>query len=412
VALSQIDLTTYSAALKELYDGQKVINLVYKKNPLLAMVTKDTKSGGKYIPVPVQYGVTQGRSATFATAQTNQTGAALAEFLLTRKSDYSLATLDNHTLEATANDAEAFVAAATTQVDSAFRSLVLSAASALYRAGSGIIGQITSITTGAIVLADASTGNQFEVGMTLQASPNSDASSPRAAAGYVIAVARSAATGATSVTVSASYNGAAGSPALWVANDYLLVAGDGGAKMSGLAGWCPTTAPSGGDNWYGVNRSVDSRLYGVIYDGSAQSIEEALIDASNYCAEQGGSPNKFFTNYRSYSALVKSLGSKVQYVDLESDVGIGFRGIRVHGDDGEIDVIPDRNCPGQIGYLLDLDSWKLRSVNEVPHIVTYGREGLEMLRVSNADAVELRVAYYANLACNAPVFNSVIKLPN
>ena len=60
------------------------------------------------IPVPLQYGVSQGRSAVFATAQTNQTAASLAEFMLTRVSDYSVATIDNHTLEATQDDAEAF----------------------------------------------------------------------------------------------------------------------------------------------------------------------------------------------------------------------------------------------------------------------------------------------------------------
>ena len=139
-------------------------------------------------------------------------------------------------------------------------------------------------------------------------------------------------------------------------------------------------------------------------------IEEAAIDLSNLTAEAGGSPSKLFTGYRTYGALVKSLGSKVEYVDLETDVGVGFRGVRIHGDDGDIDVIPDRNCPAKLGYLLDMDTWTIRSVGDVPHIVTYGKEGLEMLRVSNQDAAEVRIAYYANLECNAPGWNGVVQL--
>jgi hypothetical protein len=52
-------------------------NLVYKNNPFMAMIKKNTDFGGKYKPVPIQVGVSQGRSAVFATAQANQTAASL-----------------------------------------------------------------------------------------------------------------------------------------------------------------------------------------------------------------------------------------------------------------------------------------------------------------------------------------------
>lgn len=40
-----LDLTAMNAALKELYDGQVVENLVYNDNPFLAMVPKKTDFG-------------------------------------------------------------------------------------------------------------------------------------------------------------------------------------------------------------------------------------------------------------------------------------------------------------------------------------------------------------------------------
>ena len=44
------------------------------------------------------------------------------------------------------------------------------------------------------------------------------------------------------------------------------------------------------------------------------------------------------------------------------------------------------------------------------HILTYGLEGLEGLRVGTADALEIRIGYYGNLVCNAPGWNCVVVL--
>ena len=409
--MANLDLTAASALLKQYYHGQKVTNLVFKKNPFFAMVKKNTKAVGEVIPVPVQFGVSQGRSATFATAQANQTAASLSKFLLTRKSDYSLATITNETIEATKGDAGAFLNASKLLVDAAYQSIVLSAASALFRAGTGTIGQIAAsgtITGGVLPLADATQALNFEKGMSIKASTG-DGSGLRATPLYVIAVDRSAGT----ITMSDTQGGTAYNvtSASWALSDYLSVEGDYNAKMSGLGAWLPIVRPTSSDNFYGVNRSQDAdRLAGVYHDGSADSIEEALVDISAKCSERGGSPNKAFMSFTSFRALVKALGSQVQYVDLDSDAGVGFRGVRINGDSGEIDVIPDRNCPPQLCYMLDMDTWTLDSVGEVPHIVTYDKEGLEMLRVSNADAAEVRIAYYGNLECNAPGFNGVCKL--
>lgn len=391
---------------------QKVLNEVYKTNPTLAMMPKMTEAGGKYYPQPVQIGVSQGRSATFSTAQTNQTSDIFREFLVTLASDYSLATLDNKTLLSARTDKQAFVNAAKVQVDGAIRSIKNSLGSALFRSGTGSIGQIGSITTGVIVLASALDVVQFEIGMVIQANAT-DGGSPRAALGYVISVDRSAGT----VTVSASLGGSAGSPASWAASDYLLVQGDVNAKIAGLAGWLPFSAPTSGDNWYGVDRSIDTvRLAGNRKDASNQSIEEGLQDFLTQIAINDGAPDYFITNPNSYVALQKALGSKAQIVELAAEMGkdyravVGFKALEIQMSGMTVKVLQDRNCPALYGYALQMDTWKLISLGDAPQILTYGAEGLEVLRVSNADAAELRVGYYANLVCNAPAYNGVIKL--
>lgn len=397
---SILDLPAGNAALKEWYDGQKVQNMTYAKNPGLALIPKDEDTGGKYYPVPVQYEVNQGRSSTFANAQGNQTPLALAEFLVTRKSDYDIATIDNQTLEASMSDKGAFMRLGTRMVDSAIRGCTISAASALYRAGTGTIGRISNITSGVITLTNPADVSQFGVNQTLQAN-STDGGTPRAALGYVIA--RSVRNGTVTVSATA-IGGAAGTPSGWTTNDFLLVQGDNNSKISGFAAWLPLTDPSSSDNFYGVNRSADYRLYGVSYDGSGQAIEEALIDHSMLLAREGADASTFLTNFGSRAALGKALGTRREYVDLQGPAGIGFRAIVVDGAGGPIKVLADRNCQVATGYMLQMDTWKLISIGPVPKVLRY-EDRLELLRVYNQDSAECRVGAYYNLVNDAPGWN-------
>lgn len=404
---SYLDLSSMNAALKELYDGQVVENLVYADNPTLALLKKNTDFGGKYKPIPIINGVSQGRSSVFANAQGNQTPVQIQSFLLTRTSDYSIATIDNQTMLASRTDKMSFLEGAKIVIDGAIRSATNSLSSALFRSGTGSIGQISgSVSTGVITLVNAPDVVQFEIGMTLQANASDGGATPRSALGYVIAVNRQAGT----VTVSTSQGGAAATPSGWSGNDFLLVQGDNNAKLKGLAAWIPGSAPASTDNFFGVNRSVDTvRLAGLPYSGSSQSIEEALIDSSALLAREGGKPDVFVTNFASYSALEKALGAKVQYVDMKANAEIAFRGIMVNGANSMIRVYPDRFCQATTGYLLQMSTWTLEGLGDCPQILRYG-DGLEMLRVFNADAGEVRVGYYAQLACNAPGWNANVAL--
>lgn len=404
--MSQIlDAAAMNAALKELYDNQTVENLVYNDNPFLAMIRKNTDFGGKYKPVPIITGASQSRSSSFSNAQTNQSPVQIESFFLTRASDYSIAQIDNQTMLASKTDKMSFLEGSKVLIDGAITSITLSLSSALFRSGTGSIGQISSISTGAIVLSDVNSIVQFERNMVLQASAT-DGGSLRAGVGYVISVDRSAGT----MVVSTSYGGSPATPSGWVANDFLLVQGDSNAKIKGLLAWLPSSAPTSGDNFFGVDRSVDStRLAGVRYNGSSQPIEEALIDASSLLAREGGKPDVCIMSYASYSALEKSLGAKVQYVDLKGPAEIAFRGIEINGANSRIKCFPDRSCPSRTAFLLTMKSWCLESLGDAPQILRYG-DGLEMLRVYNADAGEVRVAYYAQLSCNAPGWNANVSL--
>lgn len=401
---AQLDMPAAGAMLKEYYDGQKVENTSQRKNVTLAMLPKDTDAEGKYVPVPTVYEVSQGVSATFADAQGNQSPPQFAEFLLTLRPDYSISSITEQARVSSGSNVGAFMKMATAVYDGALEASAKSASSAIFRAGTGSVSSISSITAGVITLNNPADIAQFSVNQTLQASAT-DGGSPRAARGWVIA--RNVIAGTVTVSATAM-GGAAGSPTAWAANDFLLRQGDSNAKMSGFPAWLPTTAPGTTDNFYGVNRSVDTRLYGLAYPGQQQSVEEALIDCSMLVARENGDPRHHFTNYGSQAALVKALGARREYVDWEKEGVIGFRGVKIQGPQGVIESYPDYSCEAVRGFLLQLDSWCLYSVGgAVPHIKKY-QDGIEMFRISNADAMELRVGYYGNLACRAPGFNAGI----
>lgn len=56
-----------------------------------------------------------------------------------------------------------------------------------------------------------------------------------------------------------------------------------------------------------------------------------------------------------------------------------------------------------------MNVWKLYSLGQVPKIFKY-KDGIEMLRLGNADAMELRVGAYSQLGCSAPGWNSQLAL--
>ena len=401
MATSQ-SVANFAAALKQHYTNERIENMVYKDNPFLAMISKYENFGGENLKLPIKWGNPQGRSADFALAQGSKYASSISAFLLTRQADYSLASINNQVLEASKGNANAFMEAATTEIDGAIASASRSLAIGLFGDGSGAIGQVTTGgTVTSFTLKQVDDVTNFEVGMTLQFNTNKTGNSgtlaPSGTAGLLV----SAVNRDTGVITHAS--GTIGT------NDYVYQIGDYDAKIKGLDAWLPSTAPGSTDSFFGVERDLDAtRLAGIRFNGESLPLEEALIGAASRCAREGGKPDVCFVNYSNFADLEKALGSKVSYVDEKVNPSIGFRGILIHGPRGPIKVIPDQNCPKDVAYMLDMSVWKLYSLGKAPKILD--SDGLRFLRESAADAVEVRVGYYAQLGCRGPGYNVRIAL--
>lgn len=294
--------------------------------------------------------------------------------------------------------------AATTEIDGAIHSAARSLAIAMYRSGSGSIGQVdasTTLSSSVIQLKNIDDVTNFEVGQKLVFSTADGGGSVESGSVTISGVDRDLGTVTVSTTLNVSV------PTI-ASQDYIFVQGDYDAKLKGLQAWVPNSAPSSSP-FFSVDRTADvTRLGGIRFDGSAMPIEEALVSAASRVAREGGKPDYCFLNYTKFAELEKALGSKVQYIDVKANAEIGFRGIVINGPRGPIKVVPDQNCPSDRAFMLQLDMWKLYSLGKAPKI--FDADGMKLLRDSNADSVEVRVGYYAQIGCRAPGWNANIKL--
>lgn len=398
-----LDMTSFDAALKEHYTKEQIYNLVYKTNPTLALIKKVTNAGGKRIPFPVIYGNPQNASADFATAQGVASDSSIDSWDMTRTKYYSHVYIDNETLHASKGGDNAFMEAVT-EIDRGIQTLGRRLAVTAFRSGWGDIGVIQTINSSVIQLATVSDVHNFEKGMSLVFASTQASSTLRSATGVkVTAVNRSQGT----VTIASTPGGV-------VAGDWIFIAGDREDSatpvrkcVAGFDAWLPTTRPSS-TAFFGVDRSVDDRLAGLRFDGTTVPIEEALVNAANNIGAMGGKTSHFVMSYDKYAALANSLGTKVQYVDVKTDAGVGFTGIKVFTPGGAASVLPDQNCPSNRAYALQLDTWRLLCIDDTA--VTIDDDGNKMLRQATSDSYEVRNRFYGNLVCLAPGYNAVISL--
>lgn len=431
---------TNVATLKELYsdDAWVMKDLVFDRNPALALIDKDeTEMGmaGKYFPIPAMTDTGAGRSANFGNAQQYQTPPVTVEFQVTRVQNFSLATLTGDFLRASAQNIGAFMPGAELNVKSAFKSIGNDLAHDIFSDGSGTRGSYGlgagSIASGVITLDSLSQVYQFSIGMALNTFSISGLTptiSTGGALGFVIAVDTSAGT----VTVSATQGGAAGNPASWSTSfPYISQVGDTNfvsnglssanmLKVAGFGAWIPSVVPGGSDNFFTVNRSTSpTKLAGLRFTGTQESIQDALIDGVNQLAANGseaGDPDFIFINPVSYQTLVKQLTAQGQYqmikAKINEDVSISFKALVLPTANGEIAILQDRNCPSQTAYIITLKTWKLRTLGKCPQFLTYpGFYDQLGIPVPGSDAIQLQVGYYGNLTCCAPGANAVVSLP-
>ena len=415
-------IANFDPALKNIYDPRNVGDTTLKSRVLFGMLPKFGEFGGREMPIVSQFGNPQGRSAEFTKAQANITAPSMQDFRLTRVNNYSLARISGEVMEATASDRMAFLGAAKTSIDGALNALANSVETQLFRSGTGSIGTIGSFpaattnptSSGDVVaLTDPEDIVNIELGMKLVFSTGDGAAVGSATELKVTAVNRS--TG--QFTCSGDIDSVSAALA-----DHIYQSGDeqnGGTAakaISGLSAWCPSTVTSAA--FFGVDRTVDTRLSGNFYDASGGTdIADALLIGASISAREGASASTVILHHTQMRALQQELGSAHRYSEVNAQsvkgtvANIGYRGISVQSDAGEVTVVSSNRCQGDVAWMLDMSTWTLSTIQEPIRVLNSDpKSKTPLLTVHNDDAGEARCVFRGNLGCHSPGFNTRIAL--
>lgn len=400
--------TSIDAVLKQWYTDQRVKLMQYGESTLLAVMPRMTSFKGRNLPIPILFSTPAGRAVTVSGAQGKALPSRSEDFVLTRAKDYAVVTIDNEAMEASEGDKAAFVSAKVTEIDGMFKMLVRSLSTAMYGTGSGSIGQVATsgISTVTLTLADPEQVVNFDIDMEVSAS-SAEASGALSGTATITSINRDDGKLITDSNWASQISGITD-------GSYLQSSGDLAAKVVGLGGWIPSSAP-GATSFFGVDRSVETtRLGGVRISTTVApaglAFEERILRGVSRVAREGAKSDLFVCNFAQYANLQSSLGTRVQYGEVPTNDGeFGFRSIQITCGTSVVDVLADAYCPSNVGFILQKDTWKLYSLGDVPRFEN--SDGLQMLRQSTADGVEVRAKYYAQLGCVAPGYNGRMTLP-
>lgn len=365
-------------------------DLVYKQSQFFMELDKDTSFEGSTYNHTILITDVAGASNTFSSASNGSSPLQNKQFAVAMKPVYSVAGIDRIVIKTAHGGDGSNANALKTTTDSTVRAASNLLAKQLTNAG-GALGQVNSTAnTQTIPLVNPADVTKFEVGDVLNFASATSGGTLRGGGltTTIVAVDRNAGTLSGSAYLNAN------SIAL---NDWLVPAGVYNNTLKSVGDWIPATAPSVGESFLGIDRSVDSRAYGIIYDATGLSVEDAIINGCAAAAERGGYPDIALMSPRKYAQLQKELGDRKQFTDVKSQDGtVGFRNIVL--DDG-MRIVRDQWTPDNAIFLLVKSDWQLKSAGPA---VTLFDDDVPMLRQSAGDGYELRCGGYSGLLCKAP----------
>ena len=397
--------STLSALVKLTYTSKGVQNVAYNKKhrPLFSRLNKNKSFSGSGHVIPVIYSDGKGRSATFSTAQATALNSKQVAFSVDTVVNYSDALITRDLIRRTAKDEGAFVKAMKHAIDSQINNHSNDIESNLFRDKIGNIGTVSTIASGVVTLVQAGDVVNFSVGQEVVfAATSASALRDSGASGAITVVNVDAGT----FTIGSTPSGTAASDLIWTKGDY--VSASDVLKISGLQSWIPAADPSS-TAFFGVDRSVDpSRLGGHRVSGSLSDIKGSIYDgcAKLFRHAMGGEMVAYMS-----PETFRLLNAELSMDVLRNPSGegkAGYESIAIISPLGSLECVPAPFCPDGIVFILDMSSWELLSMGEVPSIID--DDGLMVERLYNGDSFEVRIASDCNLASHAPGNNCRVDL--
>lgn len=406
-------LTNQSPVLKRLYPNG-VAEMLYKNSRLFQNCKKDTQFLGEDRAVVVHISGTNGGSATFADALASQNATRKVRFIVNRKREYQIYSVDGEAAAATNGDKGSLVRLLKEEMDKAMYRFGRSMAKRASGKGGGAIGVIssgTNLASTTLTFASRTDVQWVEVGDQLQFA-DGDGTDPSADpadlldGGEVLTVV-SVDRAAGSITVSAALNTISGI----ATGDYVFRRGDYSKAMTGLRGWAPEVAPSASESFFGVDRTDYDvlRLSGFRYNVNGGQKEAGVINGCAEAALHGIEAEMLYVNPIDYADFVNELGANRQRNSSE-DGKTGFKMIEIHtpaASGGTLKVVSEASIPQGYGWAITNSEFCLRTAGECPSRLDHGvgTRGLQIPQ--DDDAIQGRLGCYGNFTHDNPG-NSII----
>lgn len=377
-----------------------VADTVYKKSVGLSDCKKKTDFGGEGAHINIATSGTAGGSADFPTALANQGPSTQKRFFVTHRTEYQIASVTGQAIATSMNDKMAILKVLKVEMDKANYKFGQALSAKFHGNAGGALGQISAtsnVATVTITLATPADIIKFEIGDWVQtASDNGSGASPAGVNGggaqaQILNLDR----GTGTLTLSSAWSTAIPATA---ASHFIFRPGDYANAFTGLGGWNPITAPTGGDSFFSMDRSIGdlTRQAGDRYSAnSGGSFEDSLLNATAQAAMLNSRLPRGYVNPLDFNSLVKELGSK-RIVDASVREGTtGFKGVQVYTGMGVTEVVADPFMPKGFGRLVDPDDITLMTAGECPNPLNWG--GAQSTQVlANADALQFRLGAYGN----------------
>ena len=399
--------TRATAYLKERWEkDDQILHQLMVNSPILGMMYKDKQAGGRYHHIPILKSGPQGRSAVHATARTNAVGSNTDGFDVTYGSNYQIAKVDGNLVDDTKISENAIYEAIDHEMKAAIANMKKDLRLNVFGNLGGSRGVIGSVSTTDVTLAYPSQAIHFEVDMEICVSAADGTSGALRDSGQAVTLAAVDFSNGI-LTADENWSEISGT----TAGDYLFAEGDFGAKWSGLAGWIPVTAPTSGDDFFGVDRSSNpTRFAGWRYTATGEAIESAFINA---CAQGhlfDATATIGVVNPVQWGVIANSLGADSQNRRIrvkDSSGYIGYDAVMVYTQMGDVPIVSDPGCPVEYGWVLDMSTWKVLCVGgDLVRIID--DDGLLIRRAASGDEWEIEIKARGNFACTDPSKNGIL----
>jgi hypothetical protein len=187
-------------------------------------------------------------------------------------------------------------------------------------------------------------------------------------------------------------------------NDYIFIQGFAGASVSGLEDWCPPQPPTS-TPFFGVDRSLNSRLGGTRLDASQFTPEEVFARANARAARLPRTPDVWFMHPTDVANMEISL-STAKMVPIESRTyNFGYEAFSAYGTK----VLSDADCPRGVMWGVCTDHVEMMSIGDAPKPLN--ADGNEILRAASADSYEGRVGARWQINTDAPLLLMRVTIP-